>query len=283
MNISVITLTHNKLPVTKRCLPSLLGTEHKSWELVVVDNGSSDGTVDWLRDFRDSANVPVTLIQNSDNIGCSTARNQGIDMARGGQLVFVDNDVALRSRHWLTRMCSELERDPKIAAVCPKLVYPLPPHNIQCAGAAVSPQGRVEFMGRGETRDDERFNNAREIQCLISACCMFRKSVLDEVGGFDEAFHPVEFEDIDLCYRARSAGYKITYIPTIEMYHFESVTTAGTPTVPNTALIIKHGMLFKTRWHHMFEKENGPPHKETAWKQLPPTDLDKVGDLPVVD
>ncbi|MCK5850354.1 MAG: glycosyltransferase family 2 protein [Kiritimatiellae bacterium] len=284
--VSVITLTHNKIDYTKRCLSSLLKTSYIPWELVIVDNGSTDGTVEWLKKFRitaEESGVSVALVLNDSNIGCSTARNLGSERARGERLVFVDNDVALRSKTWLTQMGSCLDRHPDAGIVGLKLVYPYKPHPIQCAGAAISPSGRIQFTGRGEQRDDPLFNTECEMQCLISACFMLKRSVMTDTGGFDEAFNPVEYEDIDLCYNAREKGYKIFYTPSAEMYHFESVTTAGTPALPNTYLIIKNGVLFKKRWKHMFENENGPSDKETLWRDSKTYTLDDIEDLPTIE
>ena len=284
--ISLITLTHNKLECTRLCLSSWLATRGVRWELVVVDNGSTDGTCEWLEDYARSATaggVPVKTIRNPGNIGCSTARNQGAEQASGELLVFLDNDTALRQRDWLARLAAVLEADPGAAMVGPKLVYPWAPHRIQCAGAAVSPAGRVQFMGRGEQRDDPQFNVRREVQCLISACCMVRRTAFAAAHGFDSAFNPVEYEDIDLCYRIRSRGHRILYEPSAELYHFESVTTAGTRALPNTYLIVKHGLLFKQRWRHLFEQENGPPDEATRWRKVEARPFQTIGTPPVVD
>ena len=284
--VSVVTLTHNKLEYTSRCLASLLQTAYAPWELVVVDNGSSDGTPAWVEGLRDTAaaaGVRVTLIRNAGNVGCSTARNQGAAASGGARLVFMDNDVALRSRGWLARLSATFDADPRAGVVGPKLVYPVPPHLIQCAGVGISRNGRVLFRGRGERRDDPRFERTEPVQSLISACFMVRRDVFERAGGFDEAFNPVEFEDFDLCYRVRSQGHRVVYNPTVEMYHFESVTTAGTPTLPNTGLIIRHGLLFKQRWRHLFEKEDGPADTETQWRRLRAGTLADVKDLPVLE
>ncbi len=284
--VTLVILTHNKAACTRRCMSSLLQTRSVGWELVAVDNGSTDGTRAWLETFREHAaraGVEVSLIFNDGNIGCSTARNQGLARARGARVAFLDNDVAVRQRSWLRRLNAALDARSDAVMIGPKLVYPYPPHAIQCAGAAVSPSGRVQFTGRGEPRDDPRFNAARDVQCLISACCLARRDALERAGGFDEAFNPVEFEDIDLCYRLRAQGGRILYEPTAEMYHFESVTTAGTPALPNTYLIVKHGLLFKKRWRAMFEQENGPPDEETRWRRIDSVPFGSIGALPVVD
>ena len=282
--ISVVILSHNKIDYTRTCIHSLLETDYPDWELVIVDNGSDDGTVEWLKKFHNEAknhNIPVTLIFNSGNIGCSTARNQGIEASSGELIAFCDNDIALRNRNWLKLMAKDLA-DPSVGMVGPKIIYPFEPFNIQCAGAAVTPMGRIQFMGRGENKEDPKFNIRKEVQCLISACCMTKKSLLDEYGGFDEIFNPVEYEDIDLCYRIRSHGYKIMYNPKVEMYHFESVTTEGTESLPNTYLIVKHSLIFKERWKHMFEKEDGPKEEEAKWRKITAKKLAEIKPLEVI-
>jgi GT2 family glycosyltransferase len=283
--LSVITLTYNKLACTKRCLPSLLQSDCQSWELIVVENGSTDGTLEWLKWFQreaEWAGVKVTILASPTNIGCSTARNQAIAASVGERIVFVDNDVALRNRNWLEKLGQVLDTKLEVGIVGPKLVYPFPPHRIQFAGGAVSRTGRVQFMGRGEAIDDPRFNTRRECQYFISACFMIRRDALLEAGGFDEAYNPVQFEDTDLCYKVRRHGHRILYEPSVEMYHFESVTTAGTPSLANTAIVVRHGLLFKERWKAMFEKEDGPSDADIAWKKIAIPPLESIPEPPVV-
>jgi O-antigen biosynthesis protein len=283
---SVVTLTFNKLACTRRCLESLLATAGRPWELIVVENGSTDGTAEWLPGFRDraaAAGVRVVPVMNRRNVGCSTARNQGIAAASGERVVFVDNDVALRSRGWLERLGRCLEENPRAGIVGPKLIYPFEPFAIQFAGGEVSRSGRVRFRGRGEPREAPEYNSPREVQCFISACFMTRRALLQEVGGFDEAFNPVEYEDIDLSYRIRSRGYRILYLPGVEMYHFENVTTNGTPALRNTYLIVKHGLEFKRRWRAMFEAEDGPADADTRWRNVEKRDFAQIGDLELTE
>ena len=285
-HVSIVTLTHNKLAVSQRCLPTLFKTRGKStWDLVIVDNGSTDGTVEWLDQFQADARrhgASVTLIKNRDNVGCSTARNQGIEAAQGDYVAFIDNDVAVRSSRWIDQFVAVFHATPAVGIVGPKLVYPTPPHNIQCAGVGISQRGRVQFRGRGEPRNAPEFNQQIPVQTLISACFMVRRDLLTQYGGFDEAFNPVEFEDFDLCYRIREKQWLAIYEPAVEMYHLESVTTQGTASLPNTALIIRNGLEFKRRWKHMFSTEEGPADELTRWRKLPATDPANLGDMPIL-
>lgn len=284
--ISIVILSLNKLAHTRLCVGSLLATDYPQLEIVVVDNGSTDGSVAWLNDFKANAkkkDVDVQLVLNGENVGCSTARNLGIERSSGDVVIFCDNDVALRDRRWARKLIDALLASPRRGVTTPKLLYPFEPHDIQCAGVAVSRSGRVQFRGRGARRLDPEFNRSGEAQAAISACCAVRRSVLDDVGGFDEIYNPVEFEDIDLCYKIRQASHAVWYVHDAEMYHFENVTTEGTPSLPNTYLIVKHGMIFKRRWRNMFENENGPDDAECQWnKSIHPRALADIGELEIL-
>ncbi len=276
MRYSVITLTFNKLAVTRRCLTALLRdtVSDAPWELLVVDNGSSDGTPHWIVDelvpHAATRGVPVRLLRNAENVGCSTARNQGIAAAAGTFLIFMDNDVAPRTRAWLPRLREAVERAPDIGMAGPKLVYPTPDATIQCAGVGISRRGHVCFRGRGQPHDAPAFATDTDVQCLISACLMLRADLTRQHGGFDPIFHPVQFEDFDLCYRLREAGWRAVYSPAAEMYHFESTTTQGSPGRNNAATVIRNGLAFQNRWRHLFEAEDGPSEAACRWLRLPP-------------
>ena len=287
MLYSLITLSYNKLACTRRCLEALVRHTRSvvPWELIVVDNGSTDGSREWcetgLIELGAACGVAVTVLRNHGRNNCSAARNLGVAAARGSHLVFVDNDVAPRTRHWLDILRGVLESEPQAGMAGAKLVYPWPPYAIQCAGVGISQRGHVCFLGRGESREDARYTVRREVQCLISACLMIPAALLREHGGFDEAFHPVQFEDFDLVYRLREAGYRAFVEPAAEMYHFESVTTQGTPTVRNAAAVVRNGLLFQKRWRHRFEQEEGPPEEACRWRRIEPKPFDEIVDPPL--
>ena len=287
MLYSLITLSHNKLACTRRCLSALLNDSvaDGAWELIVVDNGSTDGSGEWcdteLVALGTAHGVPVTVLHNPGNIGCSVSRNQAVAIARGRYLVFVDNDVAPRTRRWLAILRDALDAVPGAGMAGAKMVYPWLPYPIQCAGVGISRRGHVCFRGRGAAFDDPRFNRPETVQCLISACLMIPADLLQKHGGFDKAFHPVQFEDFDLVYRLREAGLQAVYTPAAEMYHFESVTTQGTPTVRNAAVVVRNGLLFQKRWRHLFERESGPSEEECRWLKIQPVPFDSIGELPV--
>jgi len=288
MTYSLITLSYNKLACTRRCLSALVTDSDvgEPWELIAVDNGSTDGSGEWcdheLTALGAAHGVPVTVLHNSGNVGCSYSRNRAIAAARGDFYVFVDNDVAPRTRRWIPNLRAALDTVPRAGMAGAKMVYPWVPYPIQCAGVGISARGHVCFRGRGEPIDDPRFARQEVVQCLISACLMIPAALIRKHGAFDEAFHPVQFEDFDLCYRLRKAGYTAVYAPSAEMYHFESVTTQGTPTVNNAAVVVRNGLRFQKRWQPLFAQEDGPSEEACRWRKIEPVSFDAIGALPLV-
>ncbi|MBM3500245.1 MAG: glycosyltransferase family 2 protein [Armatimonadetes bacterium] len=283
---SLIIVSYNKRPYTALCLESLLRGEPRPDEIVAIDNGSADGSVEYLReDFprqAATAGVAFRLIENAGNVGACTARNQGLEVASGSYLGFLDNDTAVRTRGWLAVLARTLEDEPDAGVVGPKLVYPFPPYDIEHAGAAISRNGRPKYLGRGRALDDPAHNARCEVQCLISAAWLMKREVPDQIGGLDEVFNPAQFEDFDFCYRARQHGFRVLYEPGAEMYHFENVTTDGSVDVNFRYITIKNGRTFKQRWRHAFSEEDGPADEECAWEPLPTRPLEATGVPPLV-
>ena len=282
---SIIVLACNKAAYTARCLDGLTKTSWRPLEIVIVDNGSTDETPELLADFeRRAAGLDITVrrLRNERNIGAVSGRNQALELAAGDLIAFLDNDVVVRTRAWVERLADALGGAERGGIAGPKLLYPFPPPRIQCAGAAVSPRGRVFFRGRGEPPDAPEFNRAEEVQCLISACWLMRRAVYDDLGPLDTAYDPVQFEDIDYCYAARERGWQALYVPAAEMYHFESVTTSGSPAINNPYQIARNGLLFQRRWRDMFAAENGPRDEDWRWADIPTVKLRSIGELEAV-
>lgn len=285
MTTSLIVVSYNKRPYTELCLRGQLDCTPPPDQIIVIDNGSTDGSVEMLQGLQREARgcgVTFEIIQNEGNAGACTARNQGLEIATGDFIAFMDNDVCVRHRTWLGGLIAVLQRDERAGIVGPKLVYPFAPYLIECAGVAISPSGRVQYRGRGEDISVPEFNRPAEVQCLISACWLMKRQVVEQVGNLDEVFNPAQFEDFDFCYRAREAGWRVLYEPSVEMYHFENVTTDGSPDVKFKYVTMKNWSVFKQRWRHMFSAENGPPDSECQWEPLETRPLEKTGVPPVL-
>ncbi len=283
---TVIVVSYNKRPYTELCLHGMLQATPPPHQLVVVDNGSSDASLAFLQnDFAEQCRAheaEYVLIVNPDNLGACTARNQALKVASSDYIAFCDNDLAVRSRNWLAILADTLQQRPQVGIVGPKLVFPQPPHDIECAGVGISPNGRIQYRGRGQPKDSSQFAKATTVQCLTSACWLMRRKLYEEIGELDEVFNPAQFEDFDYCYRAREAGWEVMYQPAAEMYHFENVTTDGSQDFNFRYITIKHGKIFKARWRHMFASENGPPDAECKWAEIPATSIEEIGTPPMV-
>ena len=279
MRDSIVILSFNKLSVTQKCVAAVVrGTRFGGpAELVIVDNGSTDGSADWIRGDLAALcaehGLSFKSILNNANVGCSTARNQALAAATGDFVTFLDNDVEPAVPDWLDALRARMEKVSDTGMVGGLLLYPPRPgrpDTIQCAGVGVSRTGHVCFVGRGEPFGPS-YAEAREVQCLISACMMIRRDLYLKYGGFDEIFNPVQFEDFDLCYKFRENGWKAWYEPLARMYHHESTTTAGSPSIRNAAVVVRNGLKFQRKWRHMFSQENGPSDDECRWRKI---DLD---------
>jgi GT2 family glycosyltransferase len=284
--VSVLVLAHNKVEHTRRCFDGLLATPYRPLEILAVDNGSTEPMPALFAEFAPkaaAAGLAFRPTRHETNLGAVTGRNLALRDARGDYVVFLDNDVVPRTRPWVERLRAELESGRRLGLVGPKLIYPFPPFLIQFAGGAVTPTGWVQFCGRGEPREAPQWNAPRDVQCLISACWMMPRRLVDELGPLDEQFNPLQFEDIDYCYRARHAGYRVRYLPSVEMYHFENVTSGDTPSINYTYVTIKNGMKFKRKWNFMFEAEGGPPDREVRWREIEKHDLREIGALEMTD
>ena len=188
--------------------------------------------------------------------------------------MFLDNDTLLAQTDWLQKLQSFLEADEKRGIVAPKLLFPWEPFLVECCGAAISPSGRVEYSGRGQPRNT--LQNPQKIQCAISAAWMMPRRVTETIGGLDEIYSPVQYEDLDYCYRAREAGFEVWSLPKVEVFHFEHTTTAGSGDINFKYVTAKNALAFKKRWGAHFQKENATTEAAAQWQTLPKRAIEDV-------
>jgi GT2 family glycosyltransferase len=124
----------------------------------------------------------------------------------------------------------------------------------------------VAYLGRGEQR--ESITHPQQIQATISAAWMMPRAVYQKLGGLDEIYSPVQYEDLDYCYRARAAGFEVWANPAVELFHFEHTTTAGSDDVNFRYVTSRNALAFKKRWKSTFEAEAGMENASYAWRQL---------------
>jgi GT2 family glycosyltransferase len=214
--ISVIILTFNSVKFIKPCLDSILSQRAQITELIVVDNGSHDGTVNFIKE-----NYPqVNLIENKINLGAAKARNQGIKTARGEWVLSLDCDVVLEEDFFYNINNALKDLSSGVGVIQPKILES-GKEIIYSAGIAVSFLRRFYDIGKGQ-RDLGQFDKNVYIFGACSAAALYRKEMLNEIGRgsewFDESFFFL-FEDVDLSWRAQKKRYTSIFCPSAVCYH----------------------------------------------------------------
>ena len=228
--LSIIIVNWNVEKLLKRCLESIFGSPYaadpKRLEVIVVDNASSDGSVEMVQ----SSFPQVTLLANEQNLGFTKANNQGISLARGRFVLFLNPDTEIVDDA-LGTMVEFMKAHPEVGAVGPKLIYPdgsTQPSRRRFPNASTLflestliqrwwKKNRVLSRYYMEDQSDDQ---VQEVDWLVGAALMVRKEALDQVGGFDEGFFMYS-EELDWCRRARKAGWKIVYLPDAVVVHHE--------------------------------------------------------------
>ena len=223
-DVSIITPLFNKKEFTERFVQSVINsTDNISYELIFIDNGSTDGTRDYLRALEER-DARIRVILNERNEGFARANNQGAAVARGRYLLFMNNDMEVKPG-WLEPMVRTAQQDERVGAVGAKLLFP--DGTIQHAGVVI-----VEDRKNGdpllathnfykEAGDKPQANRPMVYQALTAACLLVPAELFSRVGGFDTGFWN-GYEDVDLCFRIQQQGYLLVYQPQSEIIHYES-------------------------------------------------------------
>lgn len=223
LKCSVIVCSLNGERVLSACLASLVASEGVDFEIIVVDNGSSDSTPELVR--RDCPQA--RLIQTGRNLGFGGGNNVGMQAARGDILVLLNDDTEVPP-DCMAKLCACFDADPKIGAAGCKLLYP-DRKTIQHAGGIIYPNGNTLHLGAREP-DRGQYDTACERDYVTGAALALRRTALAQVGLLDPAFFPIYFEEVDLQRRMARAGWKIWYEPKAWLIHHESQTQgAGSP------------------------------------------------------
>lgn len=215
---SIVIPVWNNAALTRQCLTALAEvTDDVTYEVILVDNGSTDGVQDFLR----TLGGDVQVIRNEENLGFAKACNQGARAARGEFLVFLNNDT-IPLKGWLSALVEDIRAHADVAVVGSKLLFE--DGSIQHAGVAFSRECLMPYhMYRGGRAEAACANRRRELQCVTAACMLVRRRVFEQVDGFDEGYRN-GFEDVDLCLKIRKQAWKIVYQPKSVLYHLESKT-----------------------------------------------------------
>ena len=205
----------------KDSIESIYAQTEQDFDLIVVDNGSTDESLEQARSYCTRPNF--TLIENGRNTGFSYAVNQGIARAQSKYVVLFNND-AFAEPQWLAELLRTADADPKIFAVQSLMIRHFERELADDAGDYVTWMGFACKTGDG--RRVSRYTKQKRIFSACGGAALYRKSILDEIGGFDENFFAY-FEDVDLSWRANNAGYKNVLCPAAKCYHICGASTGA--------------------------------------------------------
>lgn len=234
---SIIVLTYNQLEYTRKCVDSLYRHTPEPYELIFVDNASSDGTVDFLRTVPNSK-----LVVNSENLGFAGGNNQGLAIAEGEYVVLLNND-AIVTPGWLDHMLAAFDRDPSIGFVGPRSNY--------VAGAQLLPEvpyTKLEDLDAFAVQRASAYaGQGSPTLFIVGFCLALRRSVVERIGGLDTRFGSGNFEDNDYCLRAVRGGWAGWIADDVFVHHYGHRTFIGAG-IDWTASMRKNGHLFADKW-----------------------------------
>jgi O-antigen biosynthesis protein len=233
---SIVILTHNQLAYTHECVESIRRLTDEPYELIFVDNASTDGTVDYLRSL---PNAHVIL--NTENRGFPAGVNQGIAAARGEQILLLNNDTVVTTG-WLHRLLRALHGDSTIGLVGPCSNQVSGPQQVEVGYDAVGSLDGFAWDW-GKTHDGRTETTDR----LVGFCLLIRRAVVDALGGFDEQFGVGCFEDDDYCLRALRAGFRAVIARDAFVHHYGGRTFVGSG-VDFAALMNENDRRFREKW-----------------------------------
>jgi GT2 family glycosyltransferase len=211
--VSVIVVNWNRKDLLAACLRSLRQQTFHDFEVIVVDNGSTDGSVEQIK--QDFPEVQLCVLDH--NAGPCVGDNVGIEQARGRYIALLNNDTEAEPR-WLEELVKAIEAHPEAGFCASKLVLYDRRDLIDTAGDCFSVAGAAEKRGHLDRADKPEYNCLQEVFGACSGAALYRRAMLDDIGLLDEDLF-ISFEDVDLSFRAQLKGYKCLYVPQAVVYH----------------------------------------------------------------
>ncbi|MDR9856693.1 glycosyltransferase family 2 protein [Paenibacillus sp. VCA1] len=234
---SIIIPTFNGLPLLASCIESIRRYTDVPYEIVVVDNASTDGTDEYC------AREGIVFASLPGNEGFPKACNVGFKVARGDYLLLLNNDVTV-TKNWLGNLLAAAESSPDVGLVGPVTNAA---SGIQKVELSFRDLPEFQRIAAANNRSDP----ARwlEVKRLIGMCMLLKRAALNRIGFFDEAFSPGHYEDDDYCHRARLAGYRLLLCRDVLVYHRGSASFSRSEPEKLQALIDRNHRLFMEKWH----------------------------------
>ncbi|MDM8560434.1 glycosyltransferase family 2 protein, partial [Candidatus Parabeggiatoa sp. HSG14] len=253
IRVSIVIPVFNKALYTYNCLLTLLACDQEiSKEVIIINNASTDETATLL----DQLHGAFQIINNEKNQGFVLACRQGAEIATGEFILFLNNDTQVMPG-WLVNMVKMMDTQLDVGITGSKLIYP--DRHLQEAGGIIFNDASGWNYGRLQDPTDTRFNQSREVDYCSGASLMIRKTLWEEVGGFDMRFAPAYYEDTDLCFAVRQAGYKVFYCHDSEVIHHEGITAGTDVQSGYKAYQVINHKKFQAKWWDVLSTHPSPP------------------------
>lgn len=224
--VGIIILNWNGKEDTIECLESLKDITYPNYKILLVDNGSTDGSIECFK-----IRYPeIEIIENRENLGFAEGNNVGIRRAidEGADYVLPLNNDTIVDSHFIEKLIEIAENDPKIGILGPKIYYYDNPRRINSAGGTINwSTGVGKNIGIGEI-DTGQFNDCLDVEYLMGAAILIKSELIRKIGGFDNEFFLL-LEDTELCVRAQKAGYRTVFCPSSKIYHKEGISGEKSP------------------------------------------------------
>ncbi len=221
--VSIVTINLNGLENLRDLLPSLLKLKYKNVEMIIVDHGSTDGSIEYIK-----RHYPrVKLLEKKKNLGFAKGNNLGVKETKGEYVLLLNDDTVVQP-NLLTELVAALEKEKILGVVQPKIIF-VDSRKLQSAGAFLTSSGFLYHFGYDKNPKLKKYNESSEIFSANGSCMLIKREVIDKVGLFDDEFF-LYFEETDFCWRVWLAGYIIKYVPTTSIFHKGGSTTRKLPT-----------------------------------------------------
>lgn len=247
---SIVIPVYNNLAYTARCLTSLREHQgHHSFEIIVVDDGSSDGTAEFLSEC-----AGLQVVTNPENLGFIGSCNAGAAKATGKYLIFLNNDTQV-TEGWLEALLMPFD-DPNTGIVGARLVYPT--GELQEAGGIIFKDGSGWNYGRLGPANTSRVQFISEADYVSGACLAIPRELFEKLEGFDQHYAPAYYEDTDLCFKVRAQGLKVIYQPKSTVIHFEGISSGTSEASGTKRYQAINREKFKARWAQTLKSHPEP-------------------------
>jgi len=270
IDLSIVIVNFNTKKLTRECIESVVkNTKGITYEFIVVDNDSKDGSVEMLKKLQNSKTPKLKLVVNQDNRGFGQANNQGMEISKGRYILLLNSDTLVKS-NVLAEMVSWMDKNPKAGIASCGLRFK--DGKIQGTGGYFPTLARVfawmtflddipglmKFITpfhpmHGLSPFDKNikfFKKEKQVDWVTGAFLLMRKEVYEQIGGFDKAYF-MYVEEVDLCYRAKMAGWQVWYLPRWHIIHYGGASsTAESPLVNEVKSLKTFYRLHMPKWQY---------------------------------